>query len=246
MAYGSRIRKYAALLAFGFFCAALSPACVIKIEKGGDPGNSAQGGAGASTDVGATAGAGGAGGLSPEEEADIALAQANPDELARVQLRSQYASYLVEGYVNSNVSDPANIDTTALQALIEEYAPTAWDEAGQWVDTLDPALIPLAMVKPKYECQQQFGCPATDICSFDGYAESAYCVVTGCGEGACPSCPSIFDLDKLIVKGWCSYTCMVGYEIVGIKVRVMVALFGEFSKCLKLEKPVPCEGTCKP
>jgi hypothetical protein len=35
-------------------------------------------------------------------------------------------------------------------------------------------------------------------------------------------------------------------EIVGIKLRVMLQINKEISKCLKLEKPVPCEGTCRP
>ena len=183
---------------------------------------------------------------SSAQEEIIPLDDSDPNAESNAQLRAEYAMRLVESYLGENADAASELDTSELQALIDGYAAVAWQRAGDWVSAIDHSEVPLALVKPKYECQKQVGCESTDACSYDGYKGLAYCVVTSCGEGACPTCPSIFNLDKLVVRGWCSYTCMLGEQIVGIKVRVLIALNGEFSKCLKLEKPVPCEGTCKP
>jgi hypothetical protein len=145
---------------------------------------------------------------------------------------------------SARMGDPAHPEGATLEAPMDEDPSIAWEQAQKWADLPDSATIPLAQVKPKYECEEKSGCTPTDSCKFDGYDKWAYCVVTGCGDGACPTCPDLFDISKLVVKSWCSYTCMVDRQIVGIKIALNVKLFKRLEKCLKLEKPVPCEGVC--
>lgn len=112
--------------------------------------------------------------------------------------------------------------------------------AQDFAGTFDPWVTPLAMVKGKPECIND-DCPYRETCA---PVPGARCVLTNCGDGVCPACPGIFDLNKLAVKGWCSYTCTSKGQIVAIKVRVRLKLFGSLSECLPLEKPTPCEGEC--
>ena len=221
--------------------------CTIRIGRGGVGGTETEpvGGSGYGGGGGGVGASGGSGGAAedPALQMETALANADQNELARVQFRSQAASYAFQGYVDESGVDPATLDAAAAQALIDQYAGPAWDLAGQWLDALDPSGIPQATVKPKYECMDSQGCSASEYCTFEGYGKT-YCAVTGCGKGACPTCPDIFDLSALIVKGWCSYTCMQlsTNQIVGIKIILKLQLFGELDKCLALAKPVPCDG----
>lgn len=70
------------------------------------------------------------------------------------------------------------------------------------------------------------------------------CAVTGCGDGKCTWCPDIFpDLSSLIVKSWCSYTCIKDWQyIVGLKIRLNLALDGVLEGCYRFSKPIPCDG----
>jgi hypothetical protein len=218
--------------------------CTIRLGKGGDDaatdpaggwGGDYQGGYG-----GGGYGGGGAGGALSDDVTAVenALANANPVELRKAQLRSQYTGYALAGSISDNYT--ADMDEAGLQALVDEWAPLLWQGAGEWVDSLDPSTIPEAVVKGKADCVNEH-CGFTEKCeNWDG----AKCIVTACGEGACPACPSIFPLDKLVVDGWCSYTCVAKGQIVAIKVKVKVKLFKVFSACLPLETPVPCEGMC--
>jgi len=245
------IRLFGALLGASLIGVLVTPGCHIQLCKGegcgGVPDVGGWGGGGSAA-VGGNVDGGAAGSepMTSEGDALYALEHANPDELAAVQLRSAYASYALAGLVGSDVADPSTLDEATLEALIDQYTPVAWQQAQDWISSLDPAAIPLALVTPKYQCEQQTGCSPTDSCKFDNYDKWAYCVVTACGDGACPGCPDLFDLSKLVVKSWCSYTCMVDKQIVGIKIAMKIALFGRRARCLALEKPVACEGTCEP
>lgn len=209
--------------------------------------NSGQGG---TSSRGETSGRGGTGmaGHAPtlDEQAAIALARADPTQLALGQVRTDYAAYDLKELVESKIDDPATVDEATVAALIDMYAPIAWKEARQWVSTLDPSETPLAQVKPKYECTSKYGCMPTDTCDFPGHQGHAYCVITNCGEGKCPTCPSWFGWDKLIVKNWCTYTCMLNYQIVGISVGWNFFIDSYKSVCIPFASPIPCEGTCKP
>jgi hypothetical protein len=180
------------------------------------------------------------------EQAAIALDRADPVELARAQVRTDDMAYIVKGLVESKIDDPATVDAATVASLIEMNAPIAWEQAGQWASTLDSSELPLAQVKPKYECTNKYDCMPTDTCDFPGHQGHAYCVITNCGEGKCPTCPRWLDLDALIVKSWCTYSCMLNYQIVGIKVRWNIRMNKEWSECWPFETPIPCEGMCKP
>ncbi|MEZ4302367.1 MAG: hypothetical protein R3B70_45995 [Polyangiaceae bacterium] len=211
--------------------------CTIRWTEGGVGGSDSE----------ATAGGGGGGQTTdtiPSEDEEIAaiekvLANADPDALARAQYRGRYAAYALAGTAGE-VLDQSTLDEATAQAFIDEWAPTIWTDAGAFVDALDSSLVPLALVKGSPECINE-DCPFREDCAA---APGAKCILTGCGDGACPGCPEIFDLSKLAVKGWCSYTCVAGGQVVAIKVRIRLKLFGTLSDCLLLEKPVPCEGIC--
>jgi hypothetical protein len=115
--------------------------------------NSSQGSGGTAGDV-----------LTPDERAAIALEDADPTQLALAQVRTDYAAYALKGLVEADISDPSTVDEATVNALVAMYAPIAWEQAGQWIPTVDPSETPLAQVKRKYECQQQFGCIGTRTC----------------------------------------------------------------------------------
>lgn len=206
--------------------------CEIRLIEGGVGGDAS----------GATGSGAGGGHLTEDEEIAVieaAMANADQDQLARAQYRGQYAAYGLAGTAGETL-DQTTLDEATAQAFIDEWSPAIWAEAGAFVDSLDSSLVPLALVKGNPECINE-DCPFKETCLA---APGARCILTGCGNGACPACPNIFDLSKLAVKGWCSYTCVAGGQIVAIKVRVRLNLFGTLSDCLLLEKPVPCEGIC--
>ena len=226
------------ILILSVLAACSTSSCTIRLVEGGNGG-----------DKPASEGGGGGGEQSttttePTEDDEIAaieaaMANADQDELARAQYRAQYTAYALAGTAGETL-DQTTLDDTAAQAFVDEWAPAIWTEAGQFVDSLDSSLIPLALVKGDPECINE-DCPFRETCiAYPG----AKCILTACGDGACPACPNIFDLSKLAVKGWCSYTCVAGGQIVAIKVRIRLKLFGTISDCLLLEKPVPCEGMC--
>lgn len=65
-------------------------------------------------------------------------------------------------------------------------------------------------VTPDFACMDPpYNCPANVKSEFIG----ARCVVTHCGTGACPSCPSI--IPGLAIKSWCSYGCIRDKKVVG-------------------------------
>lgn len=233
------------------------PSCRIQLCKGsgcgGGPDTGGWGGGGsAGSDSGGWGGSGGIGEVDTAADAAV-LANSDPVELSRAQLKSNVASYMLWGYVQQNV-DPAIVaggDPDALanaaQEVLDIYGAEIWAYADQYVDALDPAVLPAAtVVVPDHTCITKFGCASTMFCSFEFAGEGEKlvpCHITGCGEGACPACPDLFDLDKLIVKHFCSFTCVKDQKsVVGIGIQVHLQINRRLDGCWLFAKPVPCTG----
>jgi len=235
----------------------LVPGCVLKIGTSGEPdGAGGAGGVGGASQEPSdpSGGSGGSGnGVDDQAAIEATLDQADDIELAKAQLRAETAAYLFQGLVEENV-DPAILDTgdaqmveDTVQALADVYGADVWAQAGAWVDSLDPkALVPSFPVYKQSKCVSTYGCPDDVTCNFDFGTgpKPIQCVVTGCGSGKCTWCPDIFpDLSNLIVKSWCSFTCVKDYQsIVGIAGRLNLAFNGKLDGCYKFDKPIPCEG----
>ncbi|KYF63004.1 transposase [Sorangium cellulosum] len=172
-----------------------------------------------------------------------ALAIADPYELALTELKTEYASYALAAMIESQGQDPATLDPVLVQQTIDAYAPVVWEQARQWIEDLDPAVIELAKISIREECVDKwdFGCRRKQYCDFNDDKTYATCLVTGCDKGRCSVCPDFIDLSKYINKGWCSYTCVRDKQIVGIKMIWYVQIFGKFETCMRLENPVPLE-----
>ena len=181
------------------------------------------------------------------------LAESDPVELSKAQLRSNVAAYLFQGYLEQQVG-PAVFEgadaealATAAQGVADAYGAEIWAYADEYVESLDPSLLPAAVVViPDQTCVSTFGCPATMFCSwnFEGEGEKLVpCHITGCGDGACPACPNLFNLDKLVVKHYCSFTCVKAQKsVVGIGIQVHLQINSKLEGCWLLAKPVPCTG----
>jgi hypothetical protein len=225
-------QRIGAAIALAGMIMANIPACVIRIGPGGDndSGSLSEGSDGNATEDQFT----------PEEQAALDnLEKADPVEASRALLLSQYTAYALAGFIESSGADPEALDEATLNQLIDEYSPIAWQQAQDWMATLDPSLIPLAGFKPDYSCVEKFGCDYMQKCDFDN-GTSAACTIVGCGNGPCPICPKLFDLASLVVKNWCLFTCQTGTgAIVGVKIVLHIALFGKRGRCILLEKPIP-------
>ena len=121
--------------------------------------------------------------------------------------------------------------------------PVALREAEQWARGIDPSTIPLAGVSPKPECIEQFEkfkCAYSTTCDYEDEKGSTNCVVTNCGKGVCPACPHFWNLDGLIVHGWCTYGCIRDNKmLMGTKIVLHWAINKTYEKCFKLEKLQP-------
>jgi hypothetical protein len=181
------------------------------------------------------------------------LDEADDLELARAQVRAETASYLFKGLVEQNV-DPGILDAgdvqsveDTVQSLVDMYGADVWQQADAWVNSLDPAdLLASFPVNKQPSCLNTHNCPTDLLCRWDFGTglKDIPCAVTGCGDGKCTWCPDIFpDISSLIVKSWCSYTCVKDWQyIVGIKVRLNLALSGNIEGCYKFSKAIPCDG----
>jgi hypothetical protein len=253
-----RVSQWAlALFVLVFAGVAATPACTIQLcqgdqcPNGSDAGGSAGAGQGGA-DGTASSGSGAAPPDHPAADAAV-LAGSDPVELRKAQLKSNVASYMLWGYVQEKTDpaivqggDPAALEAAA-QQVAEMYGAEIWSYTDQYVESLDPSALPEAtIVIPKTECITTYGCAATMFCSwnFPGEGERLVpCHITGCGDGACPTCPSLFDLDKLIVKNYCSFTCVKDEKaVVGIGIRLHIQISGTLEGCWLLSKPVPCTG----
>jgi hypothetical protein len=158
---------------------------------------------------------------SPPTEAELAdmLAQADPQQLMLNSAKAQYAAYYTLGLVSSQVGDPSTLGEETLMQLVEQYAPAAMDEAEKWIATIDPSTLDAPVVQPDFDCMNTHGCEGVVSCPF-----AKVCVITGCGTNGCGPCPDIFDLSKIAALRWCSYTCVVGKDTVGLAI-VFVSKF---------------------
>ncbi len=176
---------------------------------GGDPGESPQGltcGTGSTVSV-------------DQQTADNALAGANAAAVANAELQAEYTAYVIAGMISAQVTDSSKADAATLQALAEQFAPSAAAQAKQWVNGLSPSAIPLFTVDPEKQlmCVEQFGCNFMEKCPNIGV-----CALAGCGSGKCSTCPNIFNVNSLLIKGWCAHVCIgsdgtgatVGFSIV--------------------------------
>lgn len=235
------------------------PACILRwgvSTDGGDGGSttSSDEGAGGSLTAGGAggatgdsngssqAGAGSGGWIPEEEEAVTILEMADPDYATRSALMGEYTSSALAALIEANFPDPAAVDVAVLETLVDQYAPDIWQDAQAWAEALDASIIQAATITPKPECQTSHGrmCSYTWGCLFENVGWST-CILTGCGKGACPACPSLFDLDALVVQKWCSYTCIStkNESIVGLAIHLKLALNGSIERCFLFEKPVP-------
>lgn len=169
------------------------------------------GGMGSTVDTGSTGGAPGAWIPSAEEQAEIdALQHADPAVVGRISATNAYAAVVTQNLVAAQVSDPTMLDAATASSLFDAAAPDAIGVAVAWVQSADPALFPASAIYPKYECiDPPNECPPTTKCPQFG----GVCSVIDCNQGGCPGCPDF--VKNLISKGWCSYACLKGPEVVG-------------------------------
>lgn len=117
-------------------------------------------------------------------------------------MATSYAAVMVASLVESQVLDPAAIDS-----LIQQYAPTGWDTAHTWMET--PEAVTLAAndgIYPNFACfKEPYACPQTTECPLSN-GEQAFCMVTHCGDAQCPWCP--WFLGNILIKSWCAYGCL--------------------------------------
>lgn len=196
MRYGSML-KFTALMACGTFGLLLVPAC-DQLGLGGD------------------GGAGGSGG-----EVDV-FADADPMAVGTAQMEAAYMAYGIQGMIEENVQGPDAVDKAMLEAMAEQYGPTAGAAAEQWVQSL--STIPaweFDIGGPRARaCIKEQGCKSVQTCNFSQGPN--LCHLVQCGTGACDGCPATWNLSSLIVKGWCGYVCLddPGVRVTGYAARI--------------------------
>jgi hypothetical protein len=157
---------------------------------------------------------GGNGSSSPWTQEELAafkdMANADPLVVARHTATASFAAVTAANLIAAKKVDPSTLDATTLAQLIDSVTPDAISAALSWEQSVDPGVF-MAGIFPKFECTQPpRNCPYMTRCSqYPGWA----CIVTGCGAGSCPTCPE--SLANLVVKGWCTYGCMNGKDVVG-------------------------------
>ncbi|WP_437591071.1 hypothetical protein [Sorangium sp. So ce1000] len=145
----------------------------------------------------------------PAEPEEPSFEELDPQELALASAKAGFAAYYLTGTVESLGLDPATLDETTLAQLVEQYLPVAAAEAGRWLETLDPAALPLAVI-PRIECEEEFHCPYSTRCRHNPPPVRHGCYVTNCADAKCRQCPEIFGeiASRLIFKSWCTYVCV--------------------------------------
>lgn len=147
-----------------------------------------------------------------------AIANTDPLQVAVVTAQMSYALYLIDGSIEAEGRAPESLDETTLSMLVESYLPWAMEQSDAWVATMDPAFLPALPMGyiVKYECADEFGCPYSHKVWSKSKQRWTVCEPNDCGDGRCKPCPEWFgSLSNLAIKGWCSYVCMVGAEVVG-------------------------------
>lgn len=67
------------------------------------------------------------------------------------EYRGQYMAYALAGTAGETL-DQTTLDETTAQAFLDQWSPILWADAGEFVNSLDSSLIPLALVKGTPEC----------------------------------------------------------------------------------------------
>ncbi|WP_437877024.1 hypothetical protein [Sorangium sp. So ce513] len=249
----SLLSRLGALLVFGSVGAIMMPSCTIRIGKGGgteddvptpDETQPAPDGTQPSADEMKPApdemeptptddGTEDSSTFTPEEEAAIEAAHdADPRELALTNAKAAYAAYALSGLTEAQVADPTIVDEQALRQIIDHNTELAWQLAEQWIASLDPTTlsvgypIKVECMDPPLLCQSSVKCPFADIC-----------VLNDCGDGRCRTCPGVWDLDNLIISGWCTYTCYVGREMVGAAITLKPRIGSNLVPWIQLCRP---------
>lgn len=199
-----------ALVFVGTLCTLSAPACEIHIGSGAGTGgtDNSMGGAGGTAN---TAGPPDTWTPTPEEQASLdALQNSDPAVAGRISATNAYAAVVTQNLVAAQVLDPSTLDKATASSLFDAAAPDAISTAVAWVQSVDPALFPASAIYPKYECMEPPNeCPHATKCPQFGGS----CFVIDCNQGSCPGCPDF--VKNLISRGWCSYACMKGTEMVG-------------------------------
>ena len=120
---------------------------------------------------------------------------------------------LIPGRASASlVSETLESSDAAAEALPEQkLLPDEVAEIAAWGTPLSEA-SPME-VKPDFKkcVPEPYNCLDTLYFPFpDG---RAMCLVVACGSGKCSTCPDFFS--NIAVRGWCSYGCMRGKEVVG-------------------------------
>ncbi|HTN82381.1 MAG TPA: hypothetical protein VL242_01785, partial [Sorangium sp.] len=161
------------------------------------------------------------GSTEPDPEEDVfsdGIARTDPQQLAVTTARMSYALYLINGSIEAEGLAPEALDEATLSMLVERYLPWALGQADAWVATVDPALLPALPMGyvVRYECADEFGCPYSHKVWSRSKQRWAVCGPNDCGDGRCKPCPEWFgSFANLAIKGWCSYVCLVGADVVG-------------------------------
>jgi hypothetical protein len=144
----------------------------------------------------------------PEEQAEEALAQVDPEQLALAEAKAALTTAYLVAEVESLGQDPSTLDETALEQLMQQYLPAASASADAWLATLDPSVLTTS-IEPRIQCTEEYGCPYKAKCKYNAPAVWHNCWVTDCGKSRCSICPDwIADLLKsLVLTSWCAYVC---------------------------------------
>ncbi|AUX24705.1 hypothetical protein SOCEGT47_052440 [Sorangium cellulosum] len=167
--------------------------------------------------------------LSDEEAFARAIEDADPEEVALATAKTSYALYLIQGSIESHGLAPEALDEGTLSSLVETYAPRALQQAEAWIATIDPAILPATPrgYVVRNECAAEYGCPFVHKVWSETKQTFAICGLNDCGDGRCTICPEWFGpFANIVMKGWCSYVCMVGREAVGSAGTVISAFRG--------------------
>jgi len=206
MRYKTKMTTLALSVGLG---ALLASGCVLKIGTAGSGDGTGNGqGAAASGSVGATGGSETAGGSGGGADA---FAGIDPEALNNASLKASAMSYNMFGLINSSGVDPSIVDQAALDALVQQLAPTTEATVNTWFGALNPAMIQTAGNQPNWECTDKLKCPYKRKCSNAPYSGITHsCWVNNCGSAKCKSCPDWFpeDIKTLYIKSWCAYACV--------------------------------------
>ncbi|AUX44239.1 uncharacterized protein SOCE26_057030 [Sorangium cellulosum] len=146
--------------------------------------------------------------MTEEELADEPFEGTDPQELALASAKAEVTTAFLAVMIESLGLDPATVDEAALAELMQQYMPTAAEEAEKWIATIDPSTLALVPPSPQ-ECDRNFGCLTPILCAY-GFAPGNHrCDVTECGVARCSLCPPWIaeQLQNIVIKSWCGYVC---------------------------------------